>query len=154
MKRFIGALAFALALGIVQNGILVNTAHASNLRDSEAMSTALRMSGQAISSVRVSGKVTLSPVCPVEHNPPDPSCAPKPYKTTLQIKYMADGTFYRAVATNTKGAFALALAPGRYILQVKKGINSSIYPRCADLEFIVTPKKPLHLEMSCDTGIR
>src|SRR5258706_9652825 len=33
----------------------------------------------------ITGRVTLSPTCPVETVPPDPKCAPKPYSTSIYI---------------------------------------------------------------------
>ena len=149
-----GALALTLTLCIVQNLVLVNTAQASYLSDSKNTRIELEVLKQVVSSVRVTGKVTLSPVCPVVRFPPDPACAPRPYKTTLQIKRSVGGTIYKTITTNALGTFAIALVPGRFILQVKRGTNAPIYPRCAPLDFVVTAKKPLHLEMSCDTGIR
>jgi hypothetical protein len=149
-----GALALVLILCMMQNITLVNSAHAGYLSDSKDTRIELDVRQQKVSQVRVTGKVTLSPVCPVVRFPPDPACAPRPYKTTLQIKRSVGGAIYKTITTNALGTFAIALVPGRFILQVKRGTNAPIYPRCAPLDFVVTAKKPLHLEMSCDTGIR
>ncbi len=46
----------------------------------------------------VSGTVVTSPTCPVETNPPQPNCAPKPYSTVVAV--------FRT--TNTVAPFATA----------------------------------------------
>lgn len=154
MKRFASALVLGLTLCMVQGEILINTASANLIYQVRGTNAGLKVTQEIIKSVRVTGRVTLSPVCPVEHNPPDPACAPRPYRTTLKIRHLVSGTVYRTVSTNALGTFALSMAPGRYILQVKNRVNLSGYPRCTPLDFVVVAKKPLHLEMSCDTGIR
>ena len=139
MKRLRSSVAVLLAFSIVQ---------------SAAWATAAPATKQAISHSRVSGRVVLSPVCPVEHLPPDPACAPKPYKTILQIRSQVNGRVYRTLATSALGTFSLLMAPGRYILQLRQGAYVSKYPRCTPVNFVVLPKTALKLLMNCDTGIR
>ncbi len=141
MRRITGALAIIFVL-CANQGVVLASATPSKVRL------------EIMSGVRVTGTVTLSPVCPVARNPPDPACAPKPYRTALQIRHRSSGTLAKTVSTSTSGTFVLTLAPGAYVLQVKKGVSVSIYPRCTPIDFVVAPRKPLHLEMSCDTGIR
>ncbi len=100
------------------------------------------------------GKVLLSPTCPVERNPPDPACAPKPYKTSLSIWSTRTGIVYKPVKTNIVGVFKLSLAPGPYVIQVQKNANGSAYPRCSKTSFSVVANKTLKLIVKCDTGIR
>ena len=139
MKTFRSIGALGLALCVLQSGVLATAAPATR---------------QVISHSRVTGRVVLSPVCPVVHLPPDPACAPKPYKTLLQIKNQVNSRVYRTLATSALGTFSLLMAPGRYILQVRQGTNVSRYPRCTAVKFIVAPGKALKLLMNCDTGIR
>ena len=139
MKRLGSSVVVLLAFSIVQ---------------SAAWATAAPATKQAISHTRVSGRVVLSPICPVEHLPPDPACAPKPYKTFLQIKSQVNGKVYRTLATSALGTFSLLMAPGRYILQVRQGAYPSRYPRCTPVNFVVAPGKALNLLMNCDSGIR
>ena len=109
---------------------------------------------QVAGNGNVRGQVLLSPVCPVEHIPPDPACAPKPYKTTIDIWSALTGSSYKRVSTSAAGVFNLSLAPGPYVLQVTQVTNGSLYPRCAEVKFSVVAKKTLKLTVNCDTGIR
>lgn len=102
----------------------------------------------------IQGQFLLSPVCPVEHNPPDINCAPRGYKTTLNVWSTWTGSAYKPVATNSAGIFKLSLAPGQYLVQVQKDANGSMYPRCPETKFLVTAKTTLKLTVNCDTGIR
>jgi len=109
---------------------------------------------QVAGNGNVRGAVLLSPVCPVEHIPPDLACAPKPYKTTLDVWSQLTGSPYKRVSTNTAGIFNLSLVPGPYSLQVTQATTGSLYPRCTPVKFLVVAKKTLKLTVNCDTGIR
>lgn len=102
----------------------------------------------------VNGQVLLGPVCPVERIPPDPACAPRPYKTTINIWSTVTGSTYKPVTTNAAGIFRLSLAPGSYGLKVAAHTNSSLYPRCSEVAIVVVAKKSQNVTMNCDTGIR
>ena len=101
---------------------------------------------------KVHGQVLLGPTCPVERIPPDPGCAPKPYKTKIQIFAVKVSAHpYKSVVTDASGKFYFSIKPGSYVLHARSG---SIYPRCADLRIKVLIGKTLNLKMACDTGIR
>lgn len=102
----------------------------------------------------VRGQVLLGPVCPVEHNPPDPACAPKPYKTTIDVWSTLTGSPYKRVATNASGIFNLSLAPGSYGLRVSQATSGSPYPRCGEVAIVVAAKRSQDVTVNCDTGIR
>ena len=102
----------------------------------------------------VHGQVLLGPTCPVEHIPPDPACAPKPYKTSIDVWSALTGSPYKRVFTNDSGAFNLSLVPGPYALQVTPATNGSLYPRCTEAKFSVVAKKTIKVTVNCDTGIR
>lgn len=102
----------------------------------------------------VRGRVLLGPVCPVERIPPDPACAPKPYKTTIDIWSTVTGSTYKPVATNAAGQFRLSLAPGSYGLKVSAHSEAALYPRCSEVAFVVVAKKSQDVTVNCDTGIR
>jgi hypothetical protein len=99
----------------------------------------------------VHGQVLLGPICPVQRNPPDPACAPKPYKTTISILRTTSGVVYKKVATSSAGRFTLSLSPGMYVLRARGG---SVYPRCTDTRVKVLARKSLTVIVNCDTGIR
>ena len=101
---------------------------------------------------RVHGQVLIGPTCPVERIPPDPACAPKPYKTKIQIFAATISAHpYKTVVTDAAGKFNFSIKPGSYVLRAKGG---SFYPRCGDLRIKVSAGKTLNLKMACDSGIR
>lgn len=99
----------------------------------------------------VVGQILLSPICPVEHDPPDPACAPKPYQTTVNILKISNRSLYKKITTNTLGKFTFSLPKGSYLVQIP---NRSIFPRCNDQNIKVLPRKQLKILIDCDTGIR
>lgn len=102
----------------------------------------------------VLGNVILGPTCPVERIPPDPACAPRPYKTTIDIWNTFTGSSYQSVSTDSGGVFKLSLAPGSYSLEASKAANGSPYPRCAQVNISVAANRSQNVTLNCDTGIR
>lgn len=102
----------------------------------------------------VRGQVLLGPVCPVERIPPDPACAPKPFKSTIEVWSTLTGSKYKPVATDASGIFRLSLTPGSYGLRVSRSTNSSPYPRCSEVAMVVVARKSQNVTVNCDTGIR
>ena len=102
----------------------------------------------------VIGRVILGPICPVERIPPDSACAPKPYKTMINIFSTWTGSSYKSVSTDANGSFKLSLSPGVYSLEVSQPSGGSLYPRCAVLKIFVVAKKVQNVTVNCDTGIR
>ena len=96
-------------------------------------------------------RVLLSPICPVERNPPDPACAPKPYKTTITILKALTNTPYKNYVTDASGNLTFLIDPGAYILHSE---STSSLPYCADLRIEVLANKPQSVVINCDTGIR
>ncbi len=102
----------------------------------------------------VVGRVVLGPVCPVEHIPPDPACAPRPYKTSIYVWSVTTGSTYKRVNTDTSGSFKLSLIPGNYSIAVTSPANGSPYPRCTPIDVSVKAKAVQNVTINCDTGIR
>ncbi len=102
----------------------------------------------------VLGHVVLGPICPVEKIPPDPACAPRPYKTSIDVWNLKTGSSYQRVATNSSGSFKLSLKAGIYGLNVAPPVNGSPYPRCTQVNVSVVAKKTQSVTINCDTGIR
>jgi hypothetical protein len=102
----------------------------------------------------VVGHVVLGPVCPVERIPPDPACAPRPFKTTVNAWSTWTGSGYQPVSTDANGLFKLSLAPGAYTLAVLQPAGGSLYPRCTTVKISVVAKKTQNVTVNCDTGIR
>lgn len=100
------------------------------------------------------GRATAGPVCPVERNPPDPSCAPRPVVgAVLVIEDAASGREVARVTTDRVGRFSVALATGAYRLvpQAVAGLMGGARP--VDFRVEAGQSTP-PLDVSYDTGIR
>ena len=111
--------------------------------------------GTPVASVKgvVSGSVMLGPTCPVERNPPDPDCAPRPYQTTIDIQPANPSAPSITVPTDASGTFSVSLDPGTYTLHAESQNNSSL-PRCTDAQVNVDAGASQTTTINCDTGIR
>jgi hypothetical protein len=104
------------------------------------------------------GKVSIGPLCPVERNPPDPSCLPTADTYAARpIEVFTPG--YKAMVAKLSpvppdGAYTLNLPAGNYIVDLKirnpSGIGSANLP--ADIT--LSPDKTTTLDITIDTGIR
>ncbi len=99
----------------------------------------------------VNGTVTLSPICPVERIPQDPSCAPKPYQTTIKVSSVSDNTILKTIQSQSDGGFTFTLPYGKYTIQVSGG---NVYPRCSPVSVEIKSATMSSISISCDTGIR
>lgn len=63
----------------------------------------------------VTGSLIAGPVCPVETNPPDPNCAPRPVQGAVIVATSADGDEIEATS-DAEGRFTLELPEGEYTL--------------------------------------
>ena len=97
----------------------------------------------------LTGKVLLSPTCPVERIPPDPQCAPKPYATLVTIS--TTHNFYMVLHSATDGSFFTPLPAGQYTIMTHE---SGLYPSCRSQQVTVTDKATTTIVIDCDTGIR
>ena len=61
----------------------------------------------------VSGRAEAGPVCPVETNPPDPACAPRPVAGAVIVAVAESGDRVETT-TGPDGRFSFDLAAGRY----------------------------------------
>jgi hypothetical protein len=64
----------------------------------------------------IRGLATAGPVCPVERNPPDPSCAPRPVAGATIIIRDGSGAQVAAAVSGADGAFFVELQPGAYVV--------------------------------------
>ena len=100
----------------------------------------------------VNGIVLLSPTCPVEHIPPDPTCAPRPYQTLIGIsKNIETPEAFLTIQSNASGTFTASLPAGEYIFYPQTG---SPLPRCDEKLAEVTGGGVDTITINCDTGIR
>ncbi len=98
----------------------------------------------------INGAVLLGPTCPVERDPPDPNCSPKPYATTIRIS--TNGVPYATITTSAAGTYTTTLPAGTYTFLPKGGANG--FPRCSETQVMVTAKETKTVNLECDTGIR
>ena len=63
-------------------------------------------------------EVVAGPVCPVEQDPPDPNCAPRPVEGARILVQPGDGRDIVAgeATTDTDGHATVELAPGDYVV--------------------------------------
>ena len=101
----------------------------------------------------VHGQVLLGPTCPVERNPPDPNCAPRPYQTSIRVQPVSPSSPYMTITTDASGTFTVSIDPGTYTLQPQSQ-NNSVYPRCTATEVTVVAGQTQNVNLDCDTGIR
>lgn len=103
-------------------------------------------------AVSVSGSALAGPVCPVEREPPDPACAPRPVEGADISVVDANGEQVALVTTDASGAFAFDVVPGTYRLVAMPvaGLMGTPSP----LELDVGPAGATEIVLEFDTGIR
>ncbi|MAF79909.1 hypothetical protein CL629_02390 [bacterium] len=101
----------------------------------------------------VSGRVLLGPTCPVMKDPPDPSCADKPFVTTIQVIEVGSpkSSPFSVVESDKDGEYKVILPPGEYSLQA---VGDIPFPRCEWGTVTIESSTMLELDLLCDTGIR
>jgi len=103
----------------------------------------------------IKGRVTLSPTCPVETLPPDPSCAPQPYQTIVSIQDVS-GEIVASMSTDENGYYSIRVKPGTYDVVASSG---NPLPLCKNGAHITVQsddvqEMDISTDISCDTGIR
>ena len=101
----------------------------------------------------LTGTVTAGPVCPVEHDPPDPSCADRPVRGAVLVVEEMSGREIARTSSGADGRFRLQLGPGTYRLvpQPVDGLLGTPQPT----QFSLRSGAPAtELPVSYDTGIR
>ena len=109
----------------------------------------------AASAGGIRGRVTASPTCPVEREPPDPACAPRGFAATLRIRRVSTGRVAARLTTGTDGRFRTPpLAAGRYTVEAQPATGGTL-PRCpGPVMASVRSGKYVALTIDCDSGIR
>jgi hypothetical protein len=100
----------------------------------------------------ISGVVLAGPVCPVEREPPDPACAPRPVAgATLVIRDASRGEVARAV-TGSDGSFLVEVPPGDY--QVEPQPMEGFMGGAQAQAVTVLDGAMATIQLDYDTGIR
>ena len=99
----------------------------------------------------VFGLALAGPVCPVETNPPDPACAPRPVVGAIVLAVSDSGELFEST-TDGDGRFSIALPSGLYeiIAQPVEGLMGSPTP----IEIEVRTEAIDLGVLEYDTGIR
>jgi hypothetical protein len=106
--------------------------------------------GQGVGTI--TGTATLGPTCPVEMNPPQKSCADKPYAATFELINPSKGKALKKFTSDTNGHFSVQIAPGTYAIQ---SAAASAFPRCTGSQLaVVKTNETVTVNVTCDTGIR
>lgn len=100
----------------------------------------------------IRGLATAGPVCPVEKNPPDPSCAPRPVSGAVVVVRSPAGTEVARATTGTDGSFLVAVPPGQYIVEGLPAAGLMGTPGPQDVT--VGSGAAATIDLSYDTGIR
>ncbi|HEY7563468.1 MAG TPA: carboxypeptidase-like regulatory domain-containing protein [Acidimicrobiia bacterium] len=99
----------------------------------------------------VTGVALAGPVCPVETNPPDPACAPRPVVAAVIEALNSAGSSVASTSTGDDGRFRLTLPEGQYtiVASAVEGLMGTPSP------LTVTVSGPTDVGvLSYDTGIR
>lgn len=102
------------------------------------------------------GKISIGPLCPVEHDPPDPGCLPtaETYRVYPIGIFFPDGKHrITQITPALDGTFRIELDPGKYLVILESAhfrIGSSNLPAEVD---IISQNKTI-LDIDIDTGIR
>ena len=100
----------------------------------------------------IRGTATAGPVCPVERNPPDPACAPRPVAGATIVIRDGSGAQVAVAISGADGAYFVAVPPGEYVVdpQPVPGVLGTAPTQPATVAAGAVTDVPLDY----DTGIR
>jgi hypothetical protein len=100
----------------------------------------------------IGGTATAGPVCPVEKNPPDPNCAPRPVAGATIVVRDGSGSQVAVAISGSDGRYFASLPPGDYVLdpQPVQGLLGTAPKQPATVVAGTITEVPLEY----DTGIR
>jgi hypothetical protein len=99
-------------------------------------------------------RVVAGPVCPVEQDPPDPGCEPRPVDGALILVQPADGRdiVVGQATTDADGHAAIELAAGDYLVFGAEVEGLMGVPDVVPVT--VAPGGTITVDLAYDTGIR
>lgn len=106
----------------------------------------------AVRRTGIGGTATAGPVCPVEKNPPDPACAPRPVAGAVLLIRDASGSEVARTTTGADGTFFVALAPGGYVVEPQA--VAGLMGTASSQTVTVNDGVASTIQLDYDTGIR
>ncbi len=100
----------------------------------------------------IRGVATAGPVCPVERNPPDPSCAPRPVVGATIVIRDGSGSQVAVAISGADGGYLVTLPPGRYVVDPQP--VPGLLGTAGKQEITVTAGTFADVALDYDTGIR
>lgn len=99
-------------------------------------------------------EVVAGPVCPVERDPPDPNCEPRPVEGVRVLLQPADGRdiLVGEATTDADGNATIRVQPGDYL--VVGGDVEGLMGRPDPTNITVVAAETVTVSISYDTGIR
>lgn len=99
-------------------------------------------------------QVVAGPVCPVEQEPPDPNCEPRPVEGSRIFVQPGDGRdiVVDEATTDARGHATFDIAPGDYI--VLGGDTDGLMGRPEPATVTVLTGQTVTITLTYDTGIR
>lgn len=102
--------------------------------------------------IRLDVSLVAGPVCPVERNPPDPSCAPRPVEGATIVVRDASGAQVAQLTSDATGHASVDLAPGMYVVEAKPATGLMGTPQPVTVH--LTDAASGTVTLTYDTGIR
>lgn len=97
----------------------------------------------------VKGRVTLSPGCGVQADPPIPGCDHRAYQTTISFNSPTSKPY--TATSNTDGYYSIKLPAGSYKTQAQGG---EVYPSCPVETLVIKDNQVVTKDLDCESGIR
>jgi hypothetical protein len=102
----------------------------------------------------VTGTVTAGPVCPVEQNPPDPGCAPRPVEGAVIVATNASGQEVGRTTSAADGSYRLIVGETGLVLISASHVDGLAGDPAPVSVLLDAPSEVEHLDFEYDTGIR
>lgn len=100
----------------------------------------------------IAGIALAGPVCPVETEPPDPACAPRPVAGAVVLIRVGGGPEVARAVTGADGIFFVELSAGDYVVEPQpvEGLLGTAGPQGVS----VVAGSAVAIQLDYDTGIR
>jgi hypothetical protein len=96
--------------------------------------------------------LTAGPVCPVETNPPNPNCSPRPVADATVVVQDPTGGTITELTSDSSGMAETTLPPGTYVVEAMPNQGVMGTPEATAIS--LTGAGPVSLQFQYDTGIR